>query len=153
MERRTKVLIALAVAVGAGGLTFAGLSVAGQKQYPTVPAPDPAAVAALRVEAFEFAAANGDAHPTGGFVVATTRRAAADVLWPGITVDTDQDVYVVVLEGAFTAASEAPPDAEAPTGNTLVVLYDAATGARLDWGLPTAKPDLSPLGEATPLEP
>ncbi len=111
--------------------------------------------ASIRAAALRFAAENGEPSPTGGLVVATTRRAASRALW-GVGADTDQDVWLVVLKGRFTYYGGPPstePSSEAPavTAVVLVMLFDAADGRMWDWGLMNEAPDLARLGETHPL--
>lgn len=122
MRRRTKLIVALMVLVVAGGIAFVGLTLAGGKNVRAVAPPSADQITLLADKALKFGTENGEPNPTNGFVVAASRRAIAELVWPGITVD-DQDVYVVTLEGKFTAyGTQIPPDATAPTGTVLIIV-------------------------------
>ncbi len=151
MKTRNKVMISVAAAVGAGALTFAGVSFGGGKALPHIAPPTAERIQALRQDVLSLAAENGDPSPTDGAVVASTRSAAIDLIAPGTVVDSDPPVYLAIANGKFTAEGSAPPNAEAPTGSVLVAVYDAKTGALLDWGLLQTAPDLAELGEVQPL--
>lgn len=148
---RKRAVVAAVVGVGAGALTFAGLSIGGGRTPRTVPPLTADQVAVVKGKVVDFAAANGDSQPTNGVVVATTRKAINEFVGPGTAVDSDQDVHVAVVDGEFTAHGVGPPGADEPTGSVLWVVYDATTGAVVDWGLLLARPDVSQLGEAQPL--
>lgn len=114
-------------------------------------APDPAALAAIKDMAIEFAALNGEPNPQNGLVFSSTRKFAESVV-NGDIVDTDQPVYVAVFHGSFIGYMASVPDSgQFPTGNTMTVVFDANSLEVTDWGLVQTTPDTTRLGPATPL--
>jgi hypothetical protein len=78
--------------------------------------------------------------------VLTTRQQAATVT-AGDTVNSDQGVYLVQLQGQFTAVAASMPHGQlAPTGQYLTFTVDASTGDVLDWSVGDHFSDLSTLG-------
>ncbi|MEU4578915.1 hypothetical protein [Nonomuraea sp. NPDC023979] len=96
--------------------------------------------------ALDVAKQNGDESPEAVELVATKRSAAQAHLKAG-RVDSDQDVYLVQVKGAFVGhAVPRPKGHAAPKGDTLTVTVDAKTGQVTDWSLGASRNDLAKLG-------
>ncbi len=94
---------------------------------------------------------NGNAHPSNGIVVPTTRK-AAEAVESGADVNTDQDSYLIVLHGQFIGyVAHVLSDAPLPKGSVLTIVVDAQTNLVTDWGIGDSTPDTSSLGPATSL--
>jgi len=124
------IIVLLALAVGS-------LSYAGEQQSREVAPPNAEDVLILRNRALEFAAQNGEPNPTNLRVVAGPRLRVVEVLMGGAIVDTDQDVYVVALEGNFIgfSATRSPRSPGPLRGTHLLLVYDAETKKLWDWSL------------------
>lgn len=131
-------------------LVAAGLGLARGTRSHVVPPPSAAKLVELGTKAMSVAAGNGDSRPTGGTVVATTRK-AINRLNGGSEVNTDEDVYVVTLHGNFTAYGASVPSGALPTGHLLVLVFDAKTSEVADFMLGDYPIDATKLGEPTPL--
>jgi hypothetical protein len=78
--------------------------------------------------------------------VLTTRQIASAAAAQA-RVNSDQAVYLVQIEGQFTALSaRVPVGQSAPFGHYLTFTVDASTGFVLDWGVSDVMADLSALG-------
>jgi hypothetical protein len=67
-------------------------------------------------------------------------------------VNTNQPVYLVQLQGYFSARdASVPPGGKAPTGTYLIIIVDASDGSVTDWGVSNTRADLSALGPVIPL--
>jgi hypothetical protein len=95
--------------------------------------------------------ANGDV-PSTAEVVLTTRQTSQDLVAGGDVVLSDQPVYLVQMEGEFTAPRH-PQGVDAPTGTTLWFVVDVATGEQLDMGVGPQSQDLSTLGGVSTITP
>ncbi|MEV1245075.1 hypothetical protein [Nonomuraea sp. NPDC049750] len=116
---------------------------------PLAPAKSPSA-ADIKQLAVRFAEQNGGKSSQVVEMVTTKRRAAQGHLKSG-AVDSDQDVYVVQMKGAFTGHMvPRPKGAPAPKGGAITLTIDSATGEVTDWSL--GKPaDLKRLGSVKAL--
>jgi len=109
---------------------------------------------ALEENAGRLAADNGGKIPQRAEVVLTTRQASQKAVSGGAEVSTDQPVYLVQMEGTFTAsAAPIPAGVDPPTGGSLWFLFDPATGETADWGIGTATVDIGVLGQVSEIEP
>jgi hypothetical protein len=145
---------ALAVSLAAAAL---GLAVIIQMAPLTTRGPsddqpkEPLAVPAWVVqEAQRMAAANGDPTPSSvQWMLTDANTAAAAVgLEEG---DPDQRVYLLVLEGRFTATMSHPPAGEEfPEGSILAFTIDPSTQEVLDWNLSDTAVDLAGLQSLDP---
>lgn len=105
-------------------------------------APD---VADLKALATTFAALNGEKAPKVDMV--DTKRGAAQKQLKAGAVDSDQGVYLIQMTGAFTAGlAPRPKDSPAPTGSTITLTIDKATGELTDWSLSNERTNLAKLG-------
>ena len=86
--------------------------------------------------------------PQSAKYIATTRSQTDRLLNEKTT--GDSDVYLIQMQGHFTAA-DVPPGRQAPTGDTLIVTVSAATGKVTDWSIRNSGPDISSLGKAARL--
>jgi hypothetical protein len=144
-------LALVAVAGSAAGLIAVRAGVAGHKAQRGLAAPTAGQVAQLRAVAFETAAENGDSHPTGGTVVATTKKAIF-ALNHGMEPAEAPDVYVVTLYGNFVAKNaRVPAGAPLPTGHEMVLVFDAATLTPLSFMLGDSPINADRVGTAQPL--
>ena len=91
------------------------------------------------------AAADGDNQPSSAQYVETTRRAAARIV-SGSWVDSDQDVYLVMLRGNFVH-NRHPYGVPPPRGTVATFTADRITQGIYDFSLGDRVPDLSALGQ------
>lgn len=118
-----------------------------------VAAPTPTEISAVRDLALRVAAANGDASPRAIHLVPTT-RGAANGIDTGATVNTDEAVLMVSMQGDFVANfASGPSSGNAPRGRVLTFTYDPAAGQTLDLSVGPLKPNLAQLGEVIDLGP
>lgn len=110
----------------------------------TGPAPH-AAPAALAELARRFSALNGEPSPRRLAYIAASRAQAATLL--GAWLAADAPSYIVELHGHFTSARGHARGAAAPTGTTMLIVVDAATGAITDWALGDALAPLSTIAQ------
>lgn len=88
----------------------------------------------------------GDASPTSAQYVLTTRQ-TAEQMATGSTVDSNQQVYLVVLHGTFVDKyARIPEGTAAPTGSEIEFTIDPSTQQVLDFSISSQKLDLSQLG-------
>lgn len=116
----------------------------------------PAELSEAKQWAWRAASANGDANPTGGQAVLSTRALAAKALFAGTQVDSNQPVVVAVVYGAFNTSGMAPPGASVSTKDELVVVFDLTDGHGVDLNLLDTRTtdgqvDLSSLGPVSSL--
>lgn len=144
-------------AVGAAVLAAAalgGLGYAGDDRPRPVPPPSEEDISALRSAALELSARNGDPSPSRMRIVAGPRLAVVDRLMGGAEVDTDQDVYVVALEGNFVGhEARIPPGRAKPTGTGLALVFDASTKVLVDWAILNSSPALEDFGTPRDMRP
>jgi hypothetical protein len=127
------------------------IGVAAQGGQKVVAPPDATEIALLRSRALAFAAQDGEPKPVGGTIVPTT-RARINALNAGTEVNTDQDVYVVTLHGHFVDTYASVPRGRAePSGQLLILVYDAKTNELTDYMLGDYPIDATPLGTPVPL--
>jgi hypothetical protein len=127
--------------------TLVGIGYAGDERPRRVPLPGEADVITLRSAALDFAARNGDPTPSAMRIGAGPRLAVVERLMGGAEVDTDQDVYIVALEGGFVGhEAHRPPGIPKPTGTNLVLIFDARTKELLGWAILRDRPDLDQFG-------
>jgi hypothetical protein len=108
-------------------------------------------VTTLTVLAKNMAAYADDSNVVAGDAVLTTRQAAATAS-SGDLVNTNQPVYLVQLQGHFTAlGASVPPGVKLPTGTDLTLVVDATSGSVTDWGVSNRKADLYKLGSVIAL--
>src|SRR5919197_3687565 len=149
-HHRTAAVLVVGVAALAG-LAGARLSAAGSERVRTVSPPTAAEIAQLRSIAFSAAARAGDAHPTHGFAVPTTRK-QINRLNAGAEVGTDEDVYAVALHGNFVAQyAHVPPGAALPRGHLMILVVETKTLDVVDFMLGDAPIDPARLGTPVPL--
>jgi hypothetical protein len=118
-------------------------------QPPSATGLSPASLAAI---ASGMAAATGESTPAAIQSVETTRADAVYAASQGDTISSSEEVFLISMEGHFTASSvPRPPGAPAPTGTVLTAVVDASTGQVTDWGLSANAPDLTALGAVTAL--
>lgn len=119
----------------------------------TVAAPAATEIAAARELALRIAAANGEPSPRAIHLVPTT-RGAANGLDTGATVNTDESVLMVSMQGDFVAKfASGPTHGFTPKGTFLTFTYDPASGAVLDMSVGPLRPNLAQLGEVIALQP
>ena len=146
LNTKSKLILAAAVVVTVGA-AIAGLGYAGDERPRQVAPPAADDVAAVRAAALDIAARNGDANPSRIRIVAGPRLAVVARLMGGAEVDTDQDVYVVALEGTFAAhEARVPPGAPTPRGTHLILVFDTETKTLLDLNLSHNPPALEQFG-------
>jgi len=92
------------------------------------------------------------ARPVKAWFVLTRRRAANEVL-SGASVNSNQPVYVVVIEGAFTVPRPGPAAQGLMHVSVLNSVIDARTGRETDGGFGRSVPDLARLGKVRDLLP
>lgn len=89
---------------------------------------------------------NGVATPRSISYVLTTRQAAATLTSQAV-VNSDQPVYLVSFQGAFSGEmAKTPKGAAKPTGTVMTAAIDPATGRIVDWGIESKAPALASLG-------
>jgi hypothetical protein len=94
----------------------------------------------------QLSTSSGVATPRSIRYVLTTRQAAAKATSQAV-VDSDQAVYLVSFQGAFSAkAAKTPRGAAKPTGTVMTAAIDPATGRIVDWGIESTVPSLPSLG-------
>lgn len=142
-------VVAAVVAIVVAALATAGSGI-GQAP-PMLAPPGGAAIATLRVEAVEVAMRYGEAAPTDGRALSTTRRDLGRIFTSDVPFD--DPVYAVVLQGRFTSTGPRPYGTDAPTGRVLTIAFDMSTLSVTDVVMTSGEPDLSPLGESVPLGP
>lgn len=107
----------------------------------------------LSALAAQAAKANGVTDPTDVRYVQTTRAKVAALT--GASAQGGGNVYVVELHGHFDGAyASVPKGGKTPTGDTLTIVVDAATGAVTDVGLTDSATDpvnIATLGTAQAL--
>jgi hypothetical protein len=65
----------------------------------------------------------------------------------GAEANSDPNVYVIELEGAFTGYQlPLPAGVSPPKGRFLTLVYDATTGVLTDWGITNQHGDLAAFG-------
>jgi hypothetical protein len=129
--------------------TIIGVAARGGQRV--VPPPDAAEIALLRTRALAFASHDGDSTPVGGTVVPTT-RARINALNAGAEVNSDQDVYVVTFHGHFVDSYASVPRGQPqPSGQLLVLVYDAKTNDLTDYMVGNYPVDATRLGKPVPL--
>jgi hypothetical protein len=133
-------------------MAIAGLGFAGHGRSRAVSPPTGAQIAELRQLALATASRNGDAHPTNGSVVTTTRK-AINRLANGTDVGSDEDVYAITLHGNFVDEyARVPSGSKLPRGHEIVVVVDAKTLRPVDFIL--SEGDIHPenAGQSQPLD-
>ncbi len=165
--KRRRVFLALGVVVAIAGTAGVALSTTDQaarenairvakakvRTNRTVASPTPAQIVVARDLALKIAAANGEPDPRAVHLVPTT-RASANALDTGATVNTDESVLMVSMQGDFTAkGASGPSHGFAPKGRVLTFTFDPATGVMLDMSVGPISPNLAQLGEVTVLKP
>jgi len=100
----------------------------------------------------DMASRTNDAKPTRIQMTTSTRQRALSVL-DSDKVNSDQPVYVVQVKGTFSSFRRMPQhkNGRIPTGDTLTVLVDPATGQVTDWSISTNAGALAHLGPITDL--
>jgi len=152
MRLRTKTTLVAGVTLAASALTIAGLATA-RSESRAVGSPTEDQLVAIRAKALEFAAANGDSSPSVLRAVAGTRNAVVKATMRGATVDTDQPVFVVEIQGDFVAhGASVPPGHPQPRGSHLLLVFDADDLELTDWAVTRMPTDLSVFGPPIPLE-
>ena len=151
MAKLGRRLALLVVAGSAAGPIAVGVGLASHEAQRRVPTPTAGQVAQLRAAALETTAENGDSHPTGGTVVATTKKAIF-ALNNGMEPADDPNVFVVTLHGNFVAKNaRVPAGAPLPTGHEMVLVFDAATLKPLTFMLGDSPIDADRIGTSQPL--
>jgi hypothetical protein len=146
--------VASGVLVLASGLALVGLGGASTTSPHQVSPPTLAQLEALKQQAVDFAAANGETAPTEGQLVSATRQSVVSAAMGGAGVDSDQDVYVIRLRGNFIGyEAPVPKGMPFPRGHFLLLVYDASTNELVDWGLRAQSQDLSQFGKPLPIIP
>lgn len=111
-----------------------------------VPFDRKSAPSAIRAVAGGLAEVNGEKTPTDMQFVYTHRSAAAKLMSQS-DVDSDQDVYLVSMSGAFIGnVAKVPSGADKPRGNVLSMTIDPTSGRVIDWGIEFKNPNLASLG-------
>ena len=114
-----------------------------------VPA-QPPSPALLHRLALASSRSNGESAPSGLSYVATTRWQATALL--GAQVGGDGPAYLVTLHGSFSGAGAlVPAHHQRPTGTTMVLVVDRATGQITDTAITNTAPALSTLGHPATL--
>lgn len=104
----------------------------------------------LSATAARVAQALGEPNPSSKRYVKTTRGAANGL--DGTKVNTDQTVYKIEMNGAFSVpGAKVPHGKKAPTGTIATVTVDATTGEVVDWGIGNSPHDLPKLGNVVTL--
>ncbi len=106
--------------------------------------PSPALLASIKTLAFHIAAISGEPSPTNAVIVPSTRIAANEVA-NGAELTDDSPVYVVSMQGHFTAL-DAPYGQKPPTGTVLTLTINPTTMEVLDVTISQTVPDLGKLG-------
>lgn len=165
--RQRRVLLALTVVVGAIGTTSVALSTTDEaardaairtekakvRTNRAVAPPTQAQIAAMRELALGIAAANGDPSPRAVHLVPTT-RASANALDTGATVNTDESVFMVSMQGNFVArGASGPSHGFEAKGSVLTFTFDPSTNVMLDMSVGPIAPNLQQLGEVIDLKP
>lgn len=118
------------------------------KQTSAVPA---SAISGL-VSLSRAMAHNASADSLGQIHAVLTTRQQANALASQATVNSDQAVYLVQLQGQFTALQASVPYGhQLPVGHYLTFTVDADTGAVLDWGVSENSSNLAALGPVASL--
>jgi hypothetical protein len=141
-------IAALVIAGTASSLGATGGELVKLGRPTTLGPPDPKLLGSLRSLVGHVALVYGESHPTGGQVVASTRR-AANLVANGAEITTNPDVYVVEVRGHFTAQRAA--FGVRPQGSVLTLVVDPTTLSVLDLTISKAAPDLRQLGTPQPL--
>jgi hypothetical protein len=95
------------------------------------------------------AASNGNA---GRVEAVESTRSKANELLSGATGMSDEDVWVVQVEGVFVCTvCHHPPGAAAPTGHFITMVLRQSDFESTDSGIGPQKSDLSKLGDVTVL--
>jgi hypothetical protein len=168
VTRRAVLLLPLAMAAAAcanpapppsGSSEATAPSIVSQQATPTPStpltkgtAPIPAsAIDRLAALSIELASESADSAPKAAWAVFTARQ-DANLLASDAYVNSNQPVYLVQIEGRFTAFDASrPAGAQAPTGRFLTYVVDAATWLVVDSGVDDQSIDLSVLGPVTTL--
>ena len=109
------------------------------------------AIDRLTALSIELASESDDSAPKAAWAVFTARQ-DADLLASGAYVNSNQPVYLVQIQGQFTALDASrPAGQQTPTGRFLTYVVDAATWLVLDSGVGDQSIDLSVLGPVTTL--
>lgn len=146
-QRMSAVLVAAALATGALSLAI-GIDPAQTAVVSLDPPP-----AFVVVAAKNGAAALGDPDPTSAFYFRTRRESAVERS-SGDSVNSDQQVFLVVITGSFVAKDVSRPfGAPAPTGTVASYVIDARTGTVTDFGLAPKAFPLTHLGARGDLMP
>ncbi|MGH2920508.1 MAG: hypothetical protein ACRDKU_00355 [Gaiellaceae bacterium] len=98
----------------------------------------------LKSIALEVAVRAGDSDPTSGRAYSSSRAVAVDVTSQA-PVDSDQPVFVVVLEGDFLIRA-GPKGATPPSGPYLHLVWDPAKREVTDFGIKESRPNMAKLG-------
>jgi hypothetical protein len=144
--------VALLAAAALGIAAAAGAFAGGSHPRVVQGAPPPPSAAELRTlerDALDAARGAGDAHPTDGVVVPSTRQVAERVD-AGAVVDSNQPAYFVLVHGHFTS-NMAPPGGTPPRGTILTLTIDARTNRSTDSGIEDGVPNLDAIGKPEPL--
>ncbi len=140
--------------LGAVGGAVAVFVAAGSSVSPRTAAcfpPSAIQLTKIRSMALAVAAWADDPHPTSGRVWSTTRR-VANRLAMDANVDSDQPVFVVVLQGNFSDASAPLPEGATARRYPVVVnVWDPERNVGTDFGLRFNDPSLTALGSGIDL--
>jgi|SRR5213593_2474503 hypothetical protein len=148
-KRYARATLATMLAIG-GALAIVSFAV-GHSGRHGPPPPTGDKLTALRAVAARVAGLNGDPHPSKAIAVPSTRK-TAELVESGADVNTDQDVYLIVLHGHFVGhVAHVPPGAPLPRGSVLTIVVDANTDLVTDWGISDQTPNTSALGPETSL--
>ena len=102
--------------------------------------------------ASDLARSMDDPHPQSVTYVRSTRARANEVI-SGAYVNSDQAVFVLMLEGRFRYTNSYVPRGNlAPTGRYVTAVIDASDHTIVDLGIGNERPDLSALGSVHPLD-
>jgi len=93
----------------------------------------------------QFSALNGEPNPRDLAYIAGSRQQGATLMRTSLTADAPS--YIIELHGHFTSCRGHPRGAAAPTGTTMLIVVDAATGAITDWALGNALTPLSTIAQ------
>jgi hypothetical protein len=135
--------VGVAILVVAGS-SFAGLGIAGvgifqsasdnaprwvHRTAASVPLPNQTQIGAILRDMVKTARLNGETHPTGGILVATSRGAFEKATGGGEVFNGDpRPVWVAAMRGNFTMyTAPHPSGVSAPQGNFFYASFDPAT--------------------------
>jgi hypothetical protein len=114
--------------------------------------PDSLTVAAIRDLVLTYSTANGEPNPQGS-VFMTTRQGAQDVEQSGATVNSNEPVYMVVVNGSFVGYAISTPQGGLPKATSMTFEFDTSDLRMVDYSFTQKTPNTASLGSGTPINP